>query len=393
MSNKIPLYPVESNSVDNFLESFLSRSSNSIHLIYIAIIMIIVAFFISMPFIIIPLFVQGNGIIRPVTERTEVKSLVSEIIEEIYVTEGQNISKGSPILKLRTKYIDSRIDYLRYQKTETESYIHDLELLSGIYNEKLVFKSLLYQQEYYYFTHQNEELQNKLEKLNREYERNKTLFDNGVIAAKEYEDYYFQMKSARNEVKINTNNYISKWQSDLNKYKSSLWEINSNLEQVLKEKDFYMISAPVSGSIEQFSGIYRGSTLRVGETVAVISPDSTLISDIFVASRDIGYLKKSDRVRIQVDAFNYNEWGILYGNIKNISGDYFLQNNTPMFRVQCKIEKNFLSLPNGIKGYLKKGMTVQARFRIADRSLFQILYQRADDWINPTLKSEISVVK
>jgi membrane fusion protein, peptide pheromone/bacteriocin exporter len=393
MSNKIPLYPVESNSVDNFLESFLSRSSKSIHLIYIIIIIIIITFFTSMPFIKIPLSVQCNGIIRPVTDRTEIKSLVSEIIEDIYVTEGQYISKGSPILKLRTNYIDSRIHYLNYQKTETESYINDLEWLSGKCNKKTVFKSLLYQQEYYYFTRQNEELQNKWDKSNREYERNKKLYENGVIAAKEYEDYYYQMKTAKNEIEINGNNFISKWQTDLNKYKSSLCEINSNLEQVLKEKDFYLICAPVTGSIEQFTGLYRGSTLRAGETVAVISPDSTLISEVFVASRDIGYIKNSDPAIIQVDAFNYNEWGTLQGNIRNISADFFLLNNIPMFKVQCKIDKNFLSLPNGLKGYLKKGMTVQARFRIAERSLLQILYQHADDWINPARKSESSKEK
>jgi len=32
---------------------------------------------------------------------------------------------------------------------------------------------------------------------------------------------------------------------------------------------------------------------------------------------------------------------------------------------------------------LKKGMSVSARFRITRRSLFDLLYQKMDDWVNP----------
>lgn len=378
------IYTIDNQFVDTSRETFLSRSSKRTQITYVITVLFILTFLGSMPFIKISLSVQGNGIIRPVSEKTEVKSLVSEIIEEVYVNEGQFIEKGSPILKLRTNHVDSRIQYLQYQEAEANSCIDDLRMLTGNTNDNLVFESSLYRQEYYYFKRQNEELQNKLEKSTREYQRNKKLYENGVIATKEYEDYLFQLKSAQNEIRINADNYISRWQSDLIKYKISLKEIKSNLEQVTKEKDFYLIRAPISGSIEQFTGIYRGGTLNAGETVVVISPDSKLISEIYVSPKDIGYLNKTNKVRIQVDAFNYNEWGILLGRIENISSDFVLINNIPMFRVRCTMDKNYLSLQNGFKGVLRKGMTVRARFNIAERSLFQILYQSADDWLNPT---------
>ena len=37
----------------------------------------------------------------------------------------------------------------------------------------------------------------------------------------------------------------------------------------------------------------------------------------------------------------------------------------------------------GMKGYLKKGMVANVRFMITKRSLFDILYQNIDEWINP----------
>lgn len=367
-----------------FLESFLGRSTVRTQIIYITVLVLIVTVLVALPFINVSLSVQGAGIIRPVSEKTEIKSLTTDIVEQVFVHEGQYVERGTPLIKFRTNNISSRIQFLQYQKKEIESYTSDLTQLVNSREEAPILRSALYQQEYSYALRQNEELQNKLQKATRDYNRNKELYESGVIAAMEFENITSQYSSAQNEIKITNNNQNSKWQADLTKYKSSLEEISSSLEQTKKEEDFYTVRAPISGNIEQFSGIYVGSTLRAGETVSVISPDSALISEIYVSPKDIGYLRQSSNVKIQVDAFNYNEWGILQGSIKSISSDFILVNNMPMFKVRCNLDKNYLSLQNGIKGVMKKGMTVRARFSIAERSLFQLLYQSADSWLNPT---------
>ena len=38
---------------------------------------------------------------------------------------------------------------------------------------------------------------------------------------------------------------------------------------------------------------------------------------------------------------------------------------------------------NGQIGKLKKGMTASAHFMVTRRSLFDLLYQKIDDWANP----------
>ena len=35
--------------------------------------------------------------------------------------------------------------------------------------------------------------------------------------------------------------------------------------------------------------------------------------------------------------------------------------------------------------HIKKGMTLQARFYVTRRTLFQLLYDKADDWLNPNV--------
>jgi multidrug resistance efflux pump len=365
------------------LEYFLHRNSTQSQAIYITVLAAILSIFALLPIIHVNVSVQGNGIVRPISEKTEVKAIASEMIEQVFVKENQFVTRGAPILQLRTDNIISKIKFLQYQKNETSNSIADLTMLVAQKSVK-GFRTPLYQQEYFFSQKQTEELRNKRDKALKEYSRNKTLYDNGVIAEKDYDDLRFQYETTNNEYKISTGNQVNKWQADLTRYKTSLGEIESNIAQLLKEKEFYTIKAPVSGTVEQFSGIYPGSSLRSGETVAVISPDSTLVSEIYISPKDIGYINKDYPVKIQVGAFNYNEWGTLKGSVKEISSDFVLINNSPMFRVRCTMDKNWLSLKNGIRGNLKKGMNIRASFLVTKRSLFQLLYQGIDDWINPT---------
>ena len=48
-----------------------------------------------------------------------------------------------------------------------------------------------------------------------------------------------------------------------------------------------------------------------------------------------------------------------------------------------KIDEKHLKLNNGVKGELKKGMTFTSRFLITERTLYQLLYDKVDDWVNP----------
>ena len=76
--------------------------------------------------------------------------------------------------------------------------------------------------------------------------------------------------------------------------------------------------------------------------------------------------------------------GNIPGKVTEISSDSLTdcQGNS-FYKVKCQMERNYLMLKSGQKGILKKGMTVSAHFMITRRSLFDLLYQKIDDWANP----------
>lgn len=56
------------------------------------------------------------------------------------------------------------------------------------------------------------------------------------------------------------------------------------------------------------------------------------------------------------------------------------------------MERDYLKLKNGRVGRLKKGMTVSAHFMVTRRSLFDLLYQKIDDWANPRQYENVNMV-
>jgi len=122
------------------------------------------------------------------------------------------------------------------------------------------------------------------------------------------------------------------------------------------------------------------------QNVGIIRSDSTLYAEIYVSPRNIGYIGKNMPVSIQISSFNYNEWGNISGKVTEISSDFLTDNagNGAFYKVKCSMDKNCLTRKNGATGLLKNGMTAIAHFKITKRSLFDCLYQKMDDWINPT---------
>jgi HlyD family secretion protein len=141
--------------------------------------------------------------------------------------------------------------------------------------------------------------------------------------------------------------------------------------------------APIDGTVTELRSLSSGSFVEAGEELALISPSTEFVGEVYVAPKDIGLIRRGGRVRVLVDAFNYTEWGFITGTVTEISGDIRVIDSAPVFLVRCALDRSQLALHNGVRGELRKGMSFRARFAIAERSLFQLLYDDVDAWLNP----------
>jgi multidrug resistance efflux pump len=370
--------------INNSLDAYIAKHNTKSQMIYWVVLIAITGAIVSLPFIHVDISVRDVGVIRPIIEKTEIKSTITEYVDSVYVKEGEKVNKGDTLLVFRSVTPDYKINYRQSRITDLRNHINDLNLLTkGLKPES--FYSDTRRQEYNYFLKQETEYETYLDKASRNYERNKSLYEQSVISTEEFEVYQFEYTKAVNQLASLRDNQIGKWQTDLDSYRNLYNEIQSDLDVEMKGKDFYVITSPVEGTIEQFRGIYKGSNVQAGAVLAVISPDSTLYAEVYVSPRNIGYINAGMPVHLQVESFNYNEWGTLPGQVAEISSDYFADNENKVFyKVKCSLGKDYLLHKRGSKGLLKKGMSVSAHFLIARRSLLDLIYQKMDTWINPT---------
>lgn len=380
MKNLLP-----SEFIKNSIDSYIHQYSTTSQKIYWVVLAAIVIALVSLPFVYVDVSVQNSGIIRPVAEKTEIRAGISELVDSVYVKEGQKINPGDTLLTFRRSNPEYKITYQQKRLNDYREHLADLRYLAkGAKPER--FSSGTRRQEYIFFTQQKNECETNLSKAKRDLERNRSLFEKKVISEEEYEKYLFEYERAENELASLKDNQISKWHSDLNAYSNSYEEMTSAMKQEIKDKDLYVVTSPVCGTLDQFNGIYRGSNIQAGTSLAVISPDSTLYAEVYVSPRNIGYIHMGMPVKIQIGSFNYNEWGSISGEVTEISSDFLTDasGNSAYYKVKCNMVKDHLIRKNGAKGVLKKGMTVSSHFMITRRSLFDLLYQKMDDWANPS---------
>lgn len=374
------LFPVE--VIEQSAFTWLPRVRVRTQLIYTTVLVAVLLSLIALPFIKVDVSVKSAGIIRPVTEKNELRSLVAGTIAEVLVTEGQHVEKGQLILRLQEDISNSKLLQTSFELKQRETYVSDLSrLAAGGGGGGL--QSALYQQQYSRFVSSLNEQQATMRKLESDLDMYKKLFADKVIAEKELRDKQYEYDKAKAAYSLAVQQQRSAWAEELSRYRLESNRLQADADQLEKQKEWNLIKAPVSGTLQEFNGKYAGGYIQVGEAIGIISPDSNLVAECLVSPKDIGYLRAGMPVKFQVDAFNYNEWGTVNGTVLSVDNDFSLVENQPVFKVKCAFAATELQTAGGVRGTLKKGMTLQARFILTQRSLFQLLYDRADDWVNP----------
>jgi HlyD family secretion protein len=365
------------------IEPLLHHHTTRSQIIYITALLALLAAGIAACFIKIPITVQARGIVRPLTERTEIKSIISEKVTAIYIYEGQTVQKGDTLLTLNAEKRHIVMAETATEIDKQQIFITDLRLLlSGRTGTP---QSTYYRAQESSYRRRLFELETRLATAEKAYERAKILFAAKTIALVEMEQEEQAYRSAASEVELLESEQKTRREDELSRCLSLLNELQSRYQQYNKELQNYALVAPVSGTVEQFAGIYTGSLVMAGHVVAVISPDESILIECYVQPKDIAFVCVNDTARVQIDAFPYTQWGMLQAQIIAISDDYHAINDIPMFRVRCIPENDKLYLKNGFSGRVKKGMTALVRFPVTERTLYQLLFDKVNDWLHPAL--------
>ncbi|MDR1682008.1 MAG: HlyD family secretion protein [Candidatus Symbiothrix sp.] len=373
------LFPPE--IIHDTTATLFTKRNSPTWLVYLVVLLAVTAAFASLPFVYVQVSTQARGIIRTPNENNQLQTAVYGEVVDIRIAENQTVALGDTLLVLNSENIDVQIDRTREKIRENTAFIADISALlsnqfSLLKTPKYLYESNLYQ------SSENEQ-QTRIIYLQQEFSMTEQLYNKGAIAKSEFlqsQNTYDNAVRGRENLR---EQFRNRWQAERTGYELETKQLHSEIARLEDEKTKYALLAPVAGAVIQFSGIQRGNFIAPGQIVAQISNNSGLLIECYVSPSDIGYINENQQVKFQMDAFNYNQWGLAQGIVTEISNDIISMNEQPVFRVRCSLDTPFLSLKNGYRGNLKKGMTLTGRFYLTDRSLWQLLFDKIDDWLNP----------
>ncbi|MCP4762130.1 MAG: HlyD family efflux transporter periplasmic adaptor subunit [archaeon] len=378
MSKLFPPEIIENSTQQHFVD-YHTKSK----IIYIIVIVVILIAFAVLPLINIDITTQNRGYIRSEYENNRLQIVVNGEIENISISENKTVQKGDTLIKLKTDKIDEQIFSLTQKISKNDRFAIDINnLIIGNYTK---LETAVYLAEYNQFLSKIKEQETQIVQLEKEYSISKQLFEEDITPKMEYLKIKNNYEIALSKVQSSKEQYLNKWQIEINRLNLENVDISNSIIQLEKEKNNYLVIASISGTISQFSGLQNGSFITAGQTIAFISPNEDLIVECYISPSDIGFIKEEQEIVFQLDAFNYNQWGLAHGKVKGISKDISVINEKAVFRVRCSIDESYLQLKNGFKGHIKKGMTLTGRFYLTERNLWQLLFDKVDNWMNPKI--------
>ncbi|PCI97436.1 MAG: hypothetical protein COB15_07675 [Flavobacteriales bacterium] len=380
---------IPANLIQNTAAFYLKSMENKKRIsIYLVVIIVLPLALISLPFISINITFQSRGVIRPKSTNHSIRSHSHAHVKKVSIEENKLVKKGDTLLVLELDKLENQITLNQNKFKEVKAFISDLtELTQTKYNCKV--NTLLYQKELQEYREKLQGLKIKESHFKYEFNTSKNLYEKGVISNTEKLKTEYDYNSVSSEITNLKNNQLSKWQNLLQGYLQDTTSTQSELSQLKKELNETIVIASISGTIVNYMGIKEGGFVNSGEVIAEISPNENLIVECYVSPKEIGYLKEKMIVNFQVDAYNYNQWGLAKGKVIEIFNDVSIINDQPVFRVRCKLITKQMQLKNGFAGQLKKGMTLTGRFKVTERTLWQLLYDGMDDWLNPKINDEL----
>lgn len=172
-----------------------------------------------------------------------------------------------------------------------------------------------------------------------DFNRDKNLYDNKVISAREFENKKKEYLNALNTyeaTRITVSNAYIQFNAieknilqlqiqDYQEQSKLKNEFQQNLKSLLAEinkwKQLYLIESPIEGRISFFNVWTVNQNIKISDELFSIVPvqKQQFIGKCILPSLNSGKLALGQKVNIKLDNYPYNENGMLIGHVKNIS--------------------------------------------------------------------------
>jgi HlyD family secretion protein len=368
-------------------EVIIGRRSRFSQSIYLSSVSLLIAALLCLPLIKVNVSFQSPGVIRPAVERQTIRARSSGYVSGTRVVRGATVRKGDTLLVLDHEELNTTEGQLSIQMAETKRRIEDLALLASLTEPTTLalsrIRTPMLRQNFLKYSAEQDRRRISLRMLSTELARMLELATRDFVSKQEIESKQEELEVLRADVRVAHEEKSREWEALLADSREALLSVEARNAQISADRKRLSILAPITGSVDEMSSVSIGSFVQAAEELFVLSPDTQLWAEILVSTKDIGLVRPSMPVRLMIDAFDFNSWGVVEGTVTSIPRDYSMIDGKPVFRVICEMTETKLKQRSGAIAKITKGLTFRARFLVTERSLFQLLYERIDEQFNP----------
>lgn len=364
--------------------------------------------------------VSAQGKVIPSGEIKILKPFESGVVSKIFVKESDMVKKGDILIQIDPTVTDASLSSKQDDLVVTNS---DIALLNALINESNLSKDELNklnssqlslyssQKQILASTHEgnkaklnsakldikaNESEVNRLSLLLSKEEEAKARLQRvlDIIAKKEYEEvskniinlkeqkdialYRLKESNKKLEEIIEENQKAiktikSSWiETSLNKEKEKR-ELSAQINAILFSNKTQQIKSPVDGFVGKLLIHTEGGVVSPNDNlISIVPSDAPLIIKANVLNKDIGFLKLGQEVAVKIDTFSFQKYGLLYGNIIEISKDAIEDEKLGLI-YEIKIKPKSLDIK--VEGEIKQleiGMSVIAEVKTSKRRVIEL---------------------
>ena len=309
----------------------------------------------------------ATGKVKP-RQEVNIKPQVSGVIEELYVKEGDLVGKGEKLAKVRLVPSQLNINNATSSVELARLRLRDAE------------RELQRQKSQNDSQQDIKEASLRYEKAKADFDRNKALFEDGVIAASDFESIRIEFElqsSAFTNMKTIVGNNLLRFQNEVEIRNEELESAINNL-QLLKEgasknskQVANIIKSTVDGMIldipvEIGSSVVERNNFNEGTNVAVVADMNTLMFEGKVDESDVGKLEIGMPLVLSVGAIEDKSFA---ASLEFVSPKGIEEEGSVKFAIEAAIV-------NDSSVFLRAGYSASADIILAKKSQVLSLMER-----------------
>ena len=327
--------------------------------------------------------VRSRGVVRPVSNISQVKNAVSGEITGLYYRPGERVEKGALLLKINSQVWEAKENALKTNLEKLTIKIDGLRQIEksfyagSAHIDKSNTVALTRFQAYAY---QKELLEKRYLLAEKTWQEALRMPKESITPVKlrelEYEKNIQQLN-----LETHNSSFIKEISDEYVQSIVELEDLKSQIEQVRQNLKNTSVYAPIAGSVQEISSLNKDDYLFADQKILNIVPDGSDVyrAELKVPAKMSGKLEKGMKVKLRFPAFPFHEFGGAEGTITAMDPDASADNSGALFfTVSVNIDKSFLEDKKKRPYPIKSGLEVESRIILKEQTILWYILKKLD---------------